>query len=85
MSLTGETRWKEEFIISNEEGLSFTFDCGWGVDPPSAYVPSSADWSRCVPGWLAERREEVLKIMRAQQHIVRESPYPDYAESASRR
>lgn len=75
--LTGQTQWKEELTVSDEQGRSFTFYCGWGVEPPHAYIPAAADWARCVPGWLHERRDEVIALMRRMGHIVDEGHYPD--------
>ena len=80
MGLTSETRWKEELIVTDEAGRSFCFDCGWGVDPPVAYLPEPKDWRRCVPGWLHDRRDEVISVMKAQHHVVHEGPYPDCVE-----
>jgi hypothetical protein len=80
MGLNGETRWKEELIVTDEEGRSFCFDCGWGVDPPVAYVPRAQDWNRCVPAWLRDRRDEVIRVMQAQRHVVHEDVYPDCRE-----
>lgn len=80
MALTGRTEWKEVLIVTDEDGRSFTFSCGWGVEPPVAYVPSPADWPRCVPPWLGPRRDEVIAVMRHHQHIVDEGPYPDWRE-----
>ncbi|MBU3750891.1 MAG: hypothetical protein FGM52_10660 [Mycobacterium sp.] len=78
MSLTGHTEWKEILIVEDEAGHSFTFSCGWGVEPPVAYVPAVADWLRCVPPWLGDRRDEVIALMQQMGHIVADSPYPDY-------
>jgi hypothetical protein len=77
MGLIGKTRWKEEFIITDEAGRSFCFDCGWGADPLVAYLPATKDWNRCVPAWLRERRDEVIKVMRAEHHVVHDGRYPD--------
>ncbi len=80
MGLTAEARWKEQLIISDEDGRKFCFECAWGVEPPIAYVPAVADWPRCVPGWLRDRRDEVIAVMKAQRHLVHEGLYPDYVE-----
>ena len=68
MALTATTRWKEELIITDEEGRSFTFQCGWGVDPLVAYVPGGDQWERCVPVWLRDRRGEVVEAMKTVNH-----------------
>lgn len=74
MTLSGHTQWKEELIVTDEDGRSFCFSCGWGVEPPVAYVPSAADWRRCVPEFLHGRREEVISVMESLNHVVQEGP-----------
>jgi hypothetical protein len=54
-----EGRWKERLVYC-EDGREFEFDCGWGVKPPVAYVPSEEIWDRVVPDWLRGRRAEVV-------------------------
>lgn len=76
MSLTAQPRWKEEIVVGDEAGQSFVVDCGWGVDPPVAYVPSMQDWKRCMPAWLWERRDELIEVLRGAGHVVHEGPYP---------
>lgn len=76
MALHATPQWKEEMIITDEERRSFTFDCGWGADPPVAYVPAEEAWAQCVPEWLAERREEVIVAMRETGHVVKVAVYP---------
>lgn len=78
MGLTGRTEWKEVLIVSDEDGRSFCFDCGWGVEPPVAYLPSDADWPDCVPPWLHGRRDEVIAVMRGLNHVTRDGPYRPY-------
>lgn len=78
MTLTASTRWKEELIITDENGRAFTFDCGWGVTPPVAYVPEAAGWAVSVPPWLRERRDEVIVAMKTAGHVVENGPYPRY-------
>jgi len=80
MALTATCRWKEELIITDEEGRAFTFDCGWGVTPLVAYVPPPGEWKTCVPPWLHERRAEVVDAMRAANHVVKDGPYPRLLE-----
>lgn len=76
MALVATARWKEEVVVEDEERRAFVFDCGWGVDPPIAYVPAVEDWSACVPAWLHDRREEVLQVLLRTSHVVHEGPYP---------
>jgi hypothetical protein len=80
MALTATPRWKEELIINDERGRTFTFDCGWGLNPPVAYVPPLAEWRRCVPVWLRERRAEVVEAMKTIGHAVKDGPYSPIAE-----
>ena len=80
MALTATTRWKEELIITDEQGRSFTFDCGWGVDPLVAYVPSAGQWQDCVPEWLWDRRVEVIEAMKKVNHRVEDGRYPPLTE-----
>lgn len=75
-------RWKEEMIVADESGRSFTFDCGWGADPPVAYVPASEDWPACVPVWLNERRAEVVEAMKKTGHVVQDGPYSRLSSGA---
>lgn len=76
MALVGRTQWKEELHIVDEQGRSFMFDCGWGGEPPVAYVPPSAEWTACVPAWLHGRRDEVIDAMKAASHTVADGLYP---------
>jgi hypothetical protein len=77
MALIAKTEWKEELYISNEQGRSFRFDCGWGVDPPVAYIPPAEQWTSCVPAWLHARRDEVIQVMKAVNHRVLVGRYPE--------
>ena len=76
MTLQVTTRWKEELIITDEQGRAFTFDCGWGVHPFVAYVPPLLEWKSCVPPWLENRRDEVVDAMKGIGHVVNEGAYP---------
>ena len=76
MALTAQAQWKEITIVTDEEGRTFVFDGGWGVTPNEAYVPPEADWSRCVPDWLANRRVEVIKAIESTGQVVRDGRYP---------
>ena len=76
MALIASPQWKEELIITDESGRAFTFDCGWGVTPPVAYVPAVVDWAKCVPTWLHERRDEAIAAMKLTGHVVKDGPYP---------
>ena len=76
--LTGHAEWKEILTVTDEDAQSFVFYCGWGVEPPVAYVAAEADWRRCVPVWLHERRDEVIALMESMGHVVHEGHYPDW-------
>lgn len=76
--LTGREEWKEIIIVTDEEDRTFVFSCGWGVQPPVAYVPAEADWSRCTPPWLHGRRDEVIGVMTTLGHVVHDGPYRDW-------
>lgn len=76
MALTARTQWKEELHITDEQGRTFVFYCGWGVEPPVAYVPDVAQWQQCIPEWLRSRRDEVIAAMRAEKHDVQAGLYP---------
>ncbi len=78
MGLSGHAEWKEVLIVTDEASRSFTFSCGWGVEPPVAYLPGESEWRRCVPPWLGERRGEVIAVMTQMGHKVAAGPYPDY-------
>ena len=77
MALVAKLRWKEELTIVDEQGRSFMFDCGWGVDPPVASVPLAEQWTACVPAWLYDRRDEVIAAMKAVNHQVLDSREPE--------
>jgi hypothetical protein len=76
MTLKSYTQWKELLIVEDEIGNNFCFMCGWGVEPPVAYIPPPDDWAKCVPEWLRERRDEVIDEMKKQKHLVEEWEYP---------
>ena len=76
--LTGQAEWKEILTVTDENGHAFVFSCGWGVEPPVAYVPAEADWARCMPPWLHARRDEVTALMKSMGHVVHEDQYPDW-------
>ena len=76
MALTAKAQWKEITIVSDEEGRTFTFDCAWGVKPHVVFVPLEADWSRCVPAWLADRRAECIAALASTGQVVDEGRYP---------
>lgn len=85
-----EARWKEE-LWYHEGDDSFCFDCGWGVTPYVAYVPSEASWDRAVPPFLRGRRDEVLARIREANdrhgHVLEDDPhgYRPWREGAARR
>lgn len=73
-----EPRWKEQ-VFYRENGREFLFDGGWGVTPPSLYVPTAAAWDRCTPSWLQGRRDIVIeRLAQATGHRIVEGPYPDW-------
>jgi hypothetical protein len=80
MALTATPKWKEELIITDEQGREFSFECGWGVTPSVAYIPASPDWTACVPPWLHERRDEVIAAMKSASHVVVDGPYPRFVD-----
>lgn len=59
-----EARWKEQ-LWYREGADAFCFDCGWGVSPLVAYIPSERIWDGVVPPFLVGRRAEVLDRLRA--------------------
>lgn len=77
MELKSRIQWKEELIITDEQGNSFCFGCGWGAEPPVAYIPSRVGWIRRVPGWLTDRRLEVIELIKQEGHLVKDWPYPE--------
>lgn len=70
MALTGVAEWKEIIVVSDEEGRSHVVSCGWGVEPPVAYLPAAATWREQMPAWLHERRDEVIAVLESLQHVV---------------
>jgi len=77
MALIAKAEWKEGMRVVDEQGRSFMFDCGWGVDQPVAYVPAVERWTSSVPTWLHDRREDVIEAMKAASHRVVDGPYPE--------
>jgi hypothetical protein len=59
-----ESRWKERLVYI-EGDQEFTFDCGWGVTPFVAYVPSAAIWDQVTPSWMRGRRDEIIERLAA--------------------
>lgn len=72
--LSGHAEWKEIISVTDEQGRSFVVSCGWGVEPPVAYLPAAAAWRRTVPPWLADRRDEVIAVVTSLGHVVHEEP-----------
>ena len=70
MTLNATPKWKEELIVTDEEGNEHSFDCGWGVSPPVPYIPSASAWPTAVPHWLRCRRDEVIEAMQRASHVV---------------
>jgi hypothetical protein len=75
MALRAETRWKELMDIVDESGRTFRLDCGWGVTPPVAYIPYADTWKSCVPVWLRERRDDVIRAIESAGHVAAEGRY----------
>lgn len=57
-----EHAWKER-VLCHGPGGSFEFDGAWGVQPIRVYVPAAAIWRDSVPDWLADRRDEVVRLL----------------------
>jgi hypothetical protein len=63
-----------EIIAYWEGDRAFLFDAGWGVEPPTLYVPSEAIWEQVVPDWLKGRRAEVIdRLARRSGHRIEET------------
>jgi hypothetical protein len=56
--------WKE-MLTYWENGRGYVFDCGWGVDPGTVYVPQPGLWDEVVPDWLAGRRDLITERLSA--------------------
>ena len=78
MTLTASPRWKEEMVITDEEGNAFIFECGWGVSPGVAYIPSVAIWARSVPPWLRARRDDVVAVIQGTGHVVKDDEHAPF-------
>lgn len=76
MALRAQAEWKETVLLLDEYGRSFTIECGWGVQPPIAYVPPQDAWQRCTPDWLWNRREEAIEALRRIDHFIEDGEYP---------
>ena len=74
MALTGVAEWKEIIVVSDEEGRTYVVNCGWGVEPPVAYIPAAAAWRAEVPVWLHDRRDEVIAVLESLHHVVDDVP-----------
>ncbi len=72
MALTGVAEWKEIVVISDEQGRTYVVSCGWGVEPPVAYIPAAAAWRAQVPDWLHDRRDEVIAALESLGHVVQD-------------
>jgi hypothetical protein len=80
-----ESRWKEQ-LAYREGDHEFVFDCGWGVKPPVAYLPSPAIWERVTPMWMRGRRAEVVRRLECDgghRLVDTEEGYPDCPGSES--
>ena len=74
MALTGVAEWKEIIVVSDEEGRTYVVSCGWGVEPPVAYIPAASIWRAKVPTWLHDRRDEVIAVLESLHHVVDDVP-----------
>ncbi len=64
--------WKERVLCHGPGGV-FELDGAWGVQPTRVYVPASAIWRESVPDWLADRRDEVIRLLAASGEEVVET------------
>jgi hypothetical protein len=86
MAYSIESRWKE-LLVYGEDGQEFVFDCGWGVKPPVAHVPSSAIWDQVTPPWMRGRRDEIVSRLEDQgshRLVETEDGYDPFADADPR-
>jgi len=81
------TTWKE--LLTYWEGnQGYVFDCGWGRDPGTVYVPTEEAWDKVLPSWLIGRRAEVVaRLAKHSGHIVKDDdqdPHVDPSRSRQR-
>jgi len=63
-------QWKEE-VFYREGDQRLCFPAGWGVNPPTLYVPSARIWDDVMPNWLRGRRAEVVaRLAKHSGHVV---------------
>ena len=67
------TQWKEE-VCYKEGDQTLSFPAGWGVNPPSLYVPSDRIWDEVMPDWLRGRRAEVAaRLAKYSEHVLEDT------------
>ncbi|GII55996.1 hypothetical protein Pth03_43850 [Planotetraspora thailandica] len=65
-------KWKE-VVIYSEDGCTFWFPAGWGVDPPVLYIPSDDLWERVTPSCMHGRRDVIVERLQADsKHVLKE-------------
>ena len=74
MTLKSHEEWKEIIVITDEDGNDYVVSCGWGVEPPVAYIPAASVWKDKTPAWLHHRRDEVVERLEMHKHIVEDEP-----------
>jgi hypothetical protein len=65
-----EDNWRirvhdKELLEYWEGEAGYVFDCAWGVDPPTLFVPRASIWDDSVATWMRGRREIVLDRLRS--------------------
>ncbi|HYU86895.1 MAG TPA: hypothetical protein VEK80_18975 [Kribbellaceae bacterium] len=54
-----------------EGANSLVLHCGWGLSPPSVFVPSATTWDTKVPDWLRGRQDGIVgRIETHSGHVV---------------
>lgn len=68
-----QSLWKE--TVHYWEGpRGYSFEAGWGVEPPVLYVPAPGLWDACVPEWMHGRRDLIVARLDAHSgHTVVDS------------
>lgn len=74
MALKSQEQWKEIIIITDELDNSYVVNCGWGVEPPVAYIPAASVWKEKTPPWLHDRRDEVVERLKLHKHLIEDEP-----------
>ena len=67
------TQWKEE-VYYQEDDQRLSFPAGWGVSPPTLYVPSVRIWDAVMPEWLRGRRTQVVaRLAKHSEHVLEDT------------